>query len=42
MTKKIVLFLLCILLLFSCGRKADPQFKDKNENIIKFKGPSEY
>ena len=41
MIKKSILLLLCLVFLFSCGRKDDPEFKDNNE-IIKFKKPSQY
>ena len=28
MKKKIILTLLCLLFLFSCGKKGDPEYKD--------------
>ena len=33
MIKKIIFTLLCFLFLFSCGKKADPEYKAKNSNI---------
>ena len=28
MTKKTILMVLCLLFLFSCGKKADPEYKE--------------
>lgn len=42
MIKKSILLFLCLAFLFSCGRKADPEFKDNNNKIIKFKKPTQY
>ena len=34
MTKKIILFMICLVILVSCGRKADPEYKATHYNII--------
>ena len=35
MTKKIILLVMCLVVLASCGRKGDPEYKAiQNENII--------
>ena len=34
MKKKIILTLLCLFLLFSCGKKGDPEYKSKINNSI--------
>ena len=35
MKKKLILTLLCLVFLFSCGKKSDPEYKvDKNKSII--------
>ena len=38
MIKKIILILLCLVILFSCGKKGDPEYKEseiiKNEFVI--------
>ena len=33
MIKRIFVIVLCLLFLFSCGKKADPEYKAKNNNI---------
>ena len=35
MIKKIVTMVLCLVFLFSCGKKADPEYKAENNIIIK-------
>ena len=42
MIKKIMFISIFCLFLFSCGKKSNPEFKNKNEEIIKFKKASEY
>jgi len=37
MIKKIILITLCLFFLFSCGKKADPEYKAKKYEILKFK-----
>ena len=34
MKKKIILTLLCLLFLFSCGKKGDPEYKAKINSSI--------
>ena len=34
MIKKIILFMMCIIILVSCGRKGDPEFKATQHDII--------
>ena len=34
MKKKIILAVLCLLFLFSCGKKGDPEYKAKKNNIF--------
>jgi len=34
MIKKKILIVLCLLFLFSCGKKGDPKYKANNENIL--------
>ena len=34
MIRKIILLFFCITLLFSCGKKADPEYKAKKNNIF--------
>ena len=34
MTKKIFLVVVCFIVLFSCGRKADPEYKVNHYKII--------
>ena len=41
MIKKIMLISILFFFLFSCGKKSNPEFKNKNEKIIKFKKASE-
>lgn len=33
MIKKIILLLFCFIILFSCGRKGDPEYK-ANQNVV--------
>ena len=33
MIKKTTLILLCLFILFSCGKKGDPKYKDSNNNV---------
>ena len=35
MIKKIIFTLLCFLFLFSCGKKADPEYKESKKIILK-------
>jgi hypothetical protein len=35
MIKKTLIIVLCSIFLFSCGKKADPEYKAKKNNIIK-------
>jgi hypothetical protein len=42
MIRKIIFISVFCFLVLSCGKKSDPEFKDKNEKIIKFKKASEY
>ena len=37
MIKKIILIHIIGILLFSCGKKGDPEYKAKKNNIITFK-----
>ena len=37
MIKKIIFLLICIIMLNSCGRKADPEYKEDNENQVRLK-----
>jgi len=32
--KKAILIFLCLLFLFSCGKKADPEYKANKKNIF--------
>ena len=32
--KKTILMVLCLFFLFSCGKKADPEYKAKKNNIL--------
>ena len=32
--KKIILIVLCLFFLFSCGKKADPEYKAEKNNIL--------
>ena len=34
MTKKTILLVLCLFFLFACGKKGDPEFKAKKNNIF--------
>jgi hypothetical protein len=34
MTKKTILIVLCLLFLFSCGKKADPEYKANINNFF--------
>ena len=34
MLKKTILISLCIFILFTCGKKADPEYKAKKNNIF--------
>jgi len=34
MIKKTILIVLCLFFLFSCGKKADPEYKAKKNNIL--------
>ena len=34
MIKKTILIVLCLFFLFSCGKKADPEYKVKKNNIF--------
>ncbi len=34
MIKKTILILICIVILFSCGRKGDPEYQSNQSNII--------
>ena len=34
MTKKIIIILIFCFLLFSCGKKADPEYKARKVNIL--------
>ena len=34
MIKKTILMALCLFFLFSCGKKADPEYKAKKNNIF--------
>jgi len=34
MIKKTMLMVLCLLFLFSCGKKADPEYKAEKNNIL--------
>ena len=34
MIKKTMLMVLCLFFLFSCGKKADPEYKAKKNNIF--------
>ena len=34
MTKKIILTILCLFILFSCGKKADPKYNVKINNFF--------
>jgi len=33
MNKKIILILLCLITLASCGKKGDPEYKESNNKI---------
>ena len=35
MIKKTLITILCLFFLFSCGKKADPEFKIKKNHILK-------
>tara|TARA_B100001250_G_C19770726_1_gene777042 strand:+ start:246 stop:362 length:117 start_codon:yes stop_codon:yes gene_type:complete len=37
MIKKIILIMMCLVVLASCGRKGDPEFKAKKLNIVMHK-----
>ena len=37
MIKKTTLIFICLFILFSCGKKADPKYNAKKNNIIIFK-----
>ena len=37
MIKKIIIILLFSLVIFSCGKKGDPEFKDSKRNTTKLK-----
>jgi len=34
MIKKTILIVLCLFFLFACGKKGDPEFKAKKNNIF--------
>ncbi len=34
MLKKIILLMMCLIILASCGRKGDPKFQKAQSNII--------
>ena len=34
MKKKAMLIVLCIFFLFSCGKKADPEYKANKKNLL--------
>ena len=34
MIKKIILIVLCLFFLFSCGKKGDPEYKASKKNIL--------
>ncbi len=34
MTKKTLLIFLCLLFLFSCGKKTDPEYKANENNLL--------
>ena len=34
MTKKTILIFLCLFFLFSCGKKVDPEYKAKKNDIL--------
>ena len=34
MIKKTMLMVLCLFFLFSCGKKADPEYKAEKNNIL--------
>ncbi len=34
MIKKTILIVLCLFFLFSCGKKADPEYKAEKNNIL--------
>ncbi len=34
MIRKIILIVICFVVLFSCGRKGDPEYKVKQHEII--------
>ena len=34
MIKKTMLMVLCLFFLFSCGKKTDPEYKAKKNNIL--------
>ena len=34
MIKKTILIALCLIFLFSCGKKGDPEYKAKKNNIF--------
>ncbi len=37
MIKKIIIILFLSLVIFSCGKKGDPEFKESKKNITKLK-----
>tara|TARA_B110000444_G_C18316589_1_gene356462 strand:+ start:67 stop:183 length:117 start_codon:yes stop_codon:yes gene_type:complete len=37
MIKKLILISICVILLFSCGKKADPEYKSFKNDIILFR-----
>ena len=34
MTKKTILIILCLFIMVSCGKKADPEYKSKKNTLI--------
>ena len=34
MQKKIILIIICVFILFSCGKKGDPEYKAEINNIL--------
>jgi len=34
MTKKIILMIICLFFIISCGKKADPEYKAKTNNFL--------
>jgi len=34
MQKKIILIIICLFILFSCGKKGDPEYKTEINNIL--------